>query len=550
MKMSDEEDVYICDECDDIFLSKSGLDTHVKEAHEVQDVAQKTEAVAAVKRSRSPSKEGGEQEVKKKKVKMGPASRVKRDRESSEEAEGPSINNDLVSKLLDNLASTESEGDKAKDKEKEREKHHKHKKHKDRERDRERDRHKESHREKSKKPKDRDRDRDHDRNKERDREREREKKRLKDAMRANKDSGVKRALDDSSDDEERNRRRAEKAKADWKKKDDILKGKDAKYKSNGLQGFIDDDDPNANKSKKIRERPEKSSAVAGGGFASQGTVKTHDNETGPECFKCGQICKDNSNLKNHVLSHYYQVFYQVLPDSKPFPCPECESTSRDRITLVRHYAFTHKKLFEMTDVTPEHIAGFGNRKSIVKKKDSVPISLAAKRSQNGDKVRKIDYSKIIEDDSEEEDVEDKIKRMKSKYLKVADGETRNDEGSEGDGRKEHKKHKKHKHKDHKHKKDKKHKHKDRDRDRDRDREERDGAPRVNQGGPLGSLLKDLSPDSSASSRSQSQARPEGERPETPSDQAVNKNNGNPPTEDPAEDSDDLLDDDFATPVFA
>ena len=67
--------------------------------------------------------------------------------------------------------------------------------------------------------------------------------------------------------------------------------------------------------------------------------------------------------------------------------------------------------------------------------------------------------------------------------------------------------------------------------------------------PLGSLIKDLSPDSSVSNRSQSQTRPEGERPETPSDQTVNTN-GNPPNEDPAEESDDLLDDDFATPVFA
>merc|ERR1711874_183214 len=123
---------------------------------------------------------------------------------------------------------------------------------------------------------------------------------------------------------------------------------------------------------------------------------------------------------------------------------------------------------------------------------------------NGDKVRKIDYSKIIDSDSEEEDVENKIKRMKSKYLKVADGETRNDQGGDGEGRKEHKKHKKHKHKEHKHKKEKKHKHKD----RDRDREDRDEDSKLKQGGPLGSLLKDLSPDSSVSSRSQSQTRPE------------------------------------------
>jgi len=267
-------------------------------------------------------------------------------------------------------------------------------------------------------------------------------------------------------------------------------------------------------------------------------VKAHDNETGPECFKCGQICKDNSNLKNHVLSHYYQVFYDVLPDSKPFPCPECGNTSRDRITLVRHFAFTHKKLFEMTDVTPEHIAGFGNRKS-VKRKETGPRSTLDKRNENGEKARKIDYGKIVDSDSGEEDVEEKIKQMKSKYLKVSDGVTKNH--SERENRKDHKKHKKHKHKDHKHKKDKKHK---KDRHRDREREE---APAVN---PLGSLLKDLSPDSSTSGRSQSRAPPEVT--ETAEDPSNNLPRSSPKNEaeQNEDDSDDFLDDDFATPVFA
>ena len=44
----------------------------------------------------------------------------------------------------------------------------------------------------------------------------------------------------------------------------------------------------------------------------------------------------------------------MLPGVSPFTCPECEKdASRDRITLTRHYAFAHNKLFEMTDVTPE-----------------------------------------------------------------------------------------------------------------------------------------------------------------------------------------------------
>ena len=44
----------------------------------------------------------------------------------------------------------------------------------------------------------------------------------------------------------------------------------------------------------------------------------------------------------------------MLPGVSPFTCPECEKdASRDRITLTRHYAFAHNKLFEMTDVTPD-----------------------------------------------------------------------------------------------------------------------------------------------------------------------------------------------------
>ena len=32
--MSDDEDVLCCEQCDDIFLSKSGLAKHIKEKHE------------------------------------------------------------------------------------------------------------------------------------------------------------------------------------------------------------------------------------------------------------------------------------------------------------------------------------------------------------------------------------------------------------------------------------------------------------------------------------------------------------------------------------
>ena len=27
----------------------------------------------------------------------------------------------------------------------------------------------------------------------------------------------------------------------------------------------------------------------------------------------GKVCKDNSNLRNHVLSHYYRIFDPLIP---------------------------------------------------------------------------------------------------------------------------------------------------------------------------------------------------------------------------------------------
>ena len=58
----------------------------------------------------------------------------------------------------------------------------------------------------------------------------------------------------------------------------------------------------------------------------------------------------------------------------------------------------------MTEVTPDLIAGFGNRKFSVKNMNSVPVTSEANRSTI---VRKIDYSP--DSDSKEQDVGNKIK---------------------------------------------------------------------------------------------------------------------------------------------
>jgi len=65
-----------------------------------------------------------------------------------------------------------------------------------------------------------------------------------------------------------------------------------------------------------------------------------------KCFSCGSDCKSKTDLKNHVLTHYYSELYPVLPASKPFTCPKCSLESRDKVSLVRHYAFTHKEIYK------------------------------------------------------------------------------------------------------------------------------------------------------------------------------------------------------------
>ena len=56
---------------------------------------------------------------------------------------------------------------------------------------------------------------------------------------------------------------------------------------------------------------------------------------------------------------FMSVVKLQLVQVKPFPCPECEKPSRDKITMIRHFAFTHGKLFELTEVTPAHLISGG-----------------------------------------------------------------------------------------------------------------------------------------------------------------------------------------------
>ena len=90
------------------------------------------------------------------------------------------------------------------------------------------------------------------------------------------------------------------------------------------------------------------------------------------CFKCG-IRVNNMGTKSfrkHMLSHYSHVFDNVITAKEPFNCPICNKAHKKRGTLVRHYAITHNKIFEMTDLTPQALH---YSKSRVKKMEQTEV---------------------------------------------------------------------------------------------------------------------------------------------------------------------------------
>merc|ERR1719341_1483196 len=145
-----------------------------------------------------------------------------------------------------------------------------------------------------------------------------------------------------------------------------------------------------------------------------GSVQEHTNEAGPECFKCGQVCKDNSNLRNHVLSHYYRIFDPLIPQVKPFPCPECDKPSRDKITMIRHFAFTHGKLFELTEVTPAHLitAGSTPRKKREKKVEEGTEEGGEKKTED-EKTEETNGTDAAANEDKEGEVEQKEEKKEN-----------------------------------------------------------------------------------------------------------------------------------------
>lgn len=67
-----------------------------------------------------------------------------------------------------------------------------------------------------------------------------------------------------------------------------------------------------------------------------------------QCTLCEKTYDKLSNLKNHFVNHFKDQLFARLPANEPYNCPLCKSSRnvRDKISLMRHYAYTHGVIYE------------------------------------------------------------------------------------------------------------------------------------------------------------------------------------------------------------
>jgi len=327
-----------------------------------------------------------------------------------------------------------------------------------------------------------------------------------------------------------------------------------KHKKGSMDGFIVDEEEERKKRLKKLMREGMVNVDDDGGvtigqergkaFPSQGLVVTHDNLNGPQCPKCDQICKDNANLKNHVLSHYYQDFYRVTPDTKPYACPTCGKENRDRITMIRHFAFSHNMLYELTDMTPEMLnttrggGGLGPQ-------GRGPVNKTPNKQD-----------KRLANKSDSEDDDEKFRKRMAALANKNDKnstEVKTTFGKHEHKHKKEKKEKKHKeHRDHKETEEERRIRKEKKRaEKEKEREKERRGSKEGSSNPLGSMMKEISPADSpqesfgAPPRRIAHAPPPRSATPSPEREA-------PPPPPPAEQEDGSDDDfgDLPAPVFA
>jgi len=73
------------------------------------------------------------------------------------------------------------------------------------------------------------------------------------------------------------------------------------------------------------------------------------------CPKCDKKFRKRWDMRKHAVFHFRNLFYELLPDKEPFSCPVCQMICSRKQTLMRHYALGHKKVLQLTDLTPEDL---------------------------------------------------------------------------------------------------------------------------------------------------------------------------------------------------
>jgi len=91
--------------------------------------------------------------------------------------------------------------------------------------------------------------------------------------------------------------------------------------------------------------------------------KAHGYKSDFKCPKCDSKFPCRKSHRCHVLAHYYHVFADVFPSrTSHYSCPVCNKACRNKIDAIRHYAYGHRMIFELTELTPEDIYGKKGRK--------------------------------------------------------------------------------------------------------------------------------------------------------------------------------------------
>ena len=77
---------------------------------------------------------------------------------------------------------------------------------------------------------------------------------------------------------------------------------------------------------------------------SKPRLNTSGLEGNLHCRFCDYTGEKAANIKNHTLNHFKDQLFPMLPSCVPFLCPECNNPHRDKISLLRHFAFSHNKV--------------------------------------------------------------------------------------------------------------------------------------------------------------------------------------------------------------